>query len=90
MKNNWKLIFSAILFLLSFALLAWGVFSFAIRFGFLASLLLTLSAFFAFLIGRVLLSFWGFERDAKDVSDYAKKIKLEHEKRNQKNTKKTH
>jgi hypothetical protein len=35
-----------------------------------------------FLIGRVLLSFWEFERDAKDVRDYVKKIKLEHEKRN--------
>ena len=87
MKNNWKPIFAAILILLSFALLAWGVFSFAIKFGFLASLLLALGAFFVFLIGRVLLSFWQFGRDAKDVSDYAKKIKLEHEQRNQKNAK---
>lgn len=82
MKNNWKLIFAAILILLSFALLAWGVFSFAIEFGFLTSVLLVLGAFFVFLIGRVLLSFWEFERDAKDVRDYVKKIKLEHEKRN--------
>ena len=87
MKNNWKIIFAAILILLSFALLAWGVFSFAITFGFLTSLLLTLGAFFVFLLGRVLLSFWGFQRDAKDVSDYAKKIKLEHEKRNEKKVK---
>ena len=87
MKNNWKIIFAAILILLSFALLAWGVFSFAIKFGFLTSLLLTLGAFFVFLIGRVLLSFWAFQRDAKDVSDYAKKIKLEHEKRNEKKVK---
>jgi len=81
MKNNWKLIFAAILILSSFALLAWGVFSFAITFGFLTNMLLVLGAFFAFLIGRVLLSFWKFDRDAKDVSDYVKKIKLEHEKR---------
>ena len=76
MKNKWKLIFAAILILLSFALLALGVFSYAIKFGFLASLLLALGAFFVFLIGRILLSFWEFGRDAKDVSDYAKKLSL--------------
>jgi hypothetical protein len=84
MKNNWKLIFAVILILLPFVFLAKKVFCLGMEFGLLTNILFALGFFFAFLLGRVLLCFWKFDRDAKDVSEYVKKIKLEHEKRNEK------